>query len=119
MSLLNQIFHIFLLFCLFIHINSQDPIIKAKGLESSCDINLYRIVINIGITNPLNEYKSFYLNIKHEDNLLFKCILDPKKSQIICITNLEQQKVFLKADDVLILSSIEELLGFKKNAVQQ
>ena len=103
MSLLNQIFHIFLLFCLFIHINSQDPIIKAKGLESSCDINLYRIVINIGITNPLNEYKSFYLNIKHEDNLLFKCILDPKKSQIICITNLEQQKVFLKADDVLIL----------------
>ena len=41
--------------------------------------------------------------IKHEDNLLFKCILDPKKSQIICITNLEQQKVFLKADDVLIL----------------
>ena len=103
MSLLNQIFHIFLLFCLFIHINSQDPIIKAKGLESSCDINLYRIVINIGITNPLNEYKSFYLNIKHEDNLLFKCILDPKKSQIICITNLEQQKVFLKTDDVLIL----------------
>ena len=103
MSLLNQIFHIFLLFCLFIHINSQDPIIKAKGLESSCDINLYRIVINIGITNPLNEYKSFYLYIKHEDNLLFKCILDPKKSQIICITNLEQQKVFLKADDVLIL----------------
>ena len=103
MSLLNQIFHIFLLFCLFIHINSQDPIIKAKGLESSCDINLYRIVINIGITNPLNEYKSFYLYIKHEDNLLFKCILDPKKSQIICITNLEQQKVFLKVDDVLIL----------------
>ena len=103
MSLLNQIFHIFLLFCLFFHINSQDSIIKAKDLESSCDINLYRIVINIGITNPLNEYKSFYLYIKHEDNLLFKCILDPKKSQIICITNLEQQKVFLKADDVLIL----------------
>ena len=103
MTFLNQLFQIFLLFCFFIHINSQQTLIKAKDLDSFCDTNLYQIIINVKLINPLNEYKSFYLNVKHEENLLFKCIIDPKNSQIRCITNLEQQKVFLKEDDSLIL----------------
>ena len=103
MTFLNQLLQIFLLFCFFIHINSQQTLIKAKDLDSFCDTNLYQIIINVKLVNPLNEYKSFYLNVKHEENLLFKCIIDPKNSQIRCITNLEQQKVFLKEDDSLIL----------------
>ena len=99
----NRIFHIFLFLCLFIHIKSQYTRIKAKSIESICDTNLFRFVINIHNTEQLNDYKSFYLNAIHEEGLLFKCIIDPTKSQIICITNLEQQKVYLNAGDKITL----------------
>ena len=95
--------HIIVLLCLFIHINSQRFLIKANNIVSSCEVNLYKIIINIDITPQLNEYKSFYLNAIYEKGLLFKCILDPKKKQIICITNLEQQKIYLKEDISIIL----------------
>ena len=94
---------IFILLCLFIQMNSQLALIKAKNLVSSCEVNLYKVIINIDIIPQLNEYKNFYLNATYEKGLLFKCIIDPKKKQIICITNLEQQKVYLKPDIPIIL----------------
>ena len=93
-----KILQIFALSCLFFQINTQEQsvIIKAKNFESECDKNLFRFVIDVEMSDKLNEYKNFYLKTNDEHNLLFKCMLDPKKSQIICITNLEQQKKILK-----------------------
>jgi len=51
----------------------------------------------------MKEYKNFYLNVTHENGLLFKCILDPDKSQIICLTNLESQMTFLDTIDPITL----------------
>ena len=102
MVLCNKLFRIILFFYLFIQINSLTRI-KAKGLELVCDTNLYKIIININLVQPLNNYKSFYFNATYENGLLFKCMVDPYKSQIICITNLEQQKIFLNEGDKIIL----------------
>ena len=103
MSLTNKTFHILLLLSLFFQINSQNSKIKAKSLESFCDVNLYKIIIDVEIENPMKEYKNFYLNVTHENGLLFKCILDPDKSQIICLTNLESQMTFLDTIDPITL----------------
>ena len=103
MALHNRIIHIFLFLCLFIHIKSQLTRIKAKSIESFCDTNLYRIVINVFDAQQLKDYKSFYFNAMNENDLLFKCVIDPTKNQIICITNLEQQKVYLNSGDKITL----------------
>ena len=104
MAFCSKIFHILLLLCLFHYGNTRVSKITAKNINNVCEINLYKIEINIKIENPLNEYKNFYLNVAHEQSdLLFKCIIDPQKNQIICITNLEQQKKFLEVEETLTL----------------
>ena len=104
MSINYRLFHIFILQCILFQINSQSIPVIAKSVQSVCDTNLYKIIINIKIVQPLEEYKNFYFNAENEQKeLLFKCIIDPVKSQIICITNLEQQKIFLNAEDTITL----------------
>ena len=63
MSLTNKTFHILLLLSLFFQINSQNSKIKAKSLESFCDVNLYKIIIDVEIENPMKEYKNYYSNV--------------------------------------------------------
>ena len=53
MSLTNKTFHILLLLSLFFQINSQNSKIKAKSLESFCDVNLYKIIIDVEIESDL------------------------------------------------------------------
>ena len=105
MLLCLKILQIFVFACLFFQINNQEQsvIIKAKNFESACEKNLFRFVIDIEMSDKLNEYKNFYLKTNDEHNLLFKCMLDPKQSQIICITNLEHHKKYLNIDDILTL----------------
>ena len=98
-----EVFQIIIISCLVAQIFSDDTIIKAKNLESYCEKNLFRFVIEIEISNQLNDYKSFYLKTNDDYDLLFKCIIDPKKNIISCITNLEQQKRFLETDDIITL----------------
>lgn len=95
----------FILFSLLFTINSQSVIIKGKEINSQCEKNLYKIIINIETIDPLIDYVEFYLDaeISYTENLLFKCIIDPIKKQIICIANLQQQKVTLKNGDEIIL----------------
>ena len=50
-----------------------------------------------------NEEISNMANEMNENDLLFKCVIDPTKNQIICITNLEQQKVYLNSGDKITL----------------
>ena len=103
MSIIFKTLNIILFLCLFLQINSQVSIIKAKSLQSFCDVNLYKVIINIEANPPLKDYKSFNLNATYEKGLLFKCILDPTKNRIICITNLEQQKTYLDTKTPIIL----------------
>lgn len=98
-----KLFQIFIVFNFFLIIHSQYALLKAKGINSYCEKNLYKIIIDIEIINPLNDYKSFYLNIISFKDLLFKCIIDPSKSQIICIGNLQQNKVTLYPNDSISL----------------
>ena len=103
MSNIFKILNISLFLCLFFQIKSQSSTIKAKSLQSFCDINLYKVIINVDINPSLSEYKSFNLNATYEDGLLFKCMIDPNKNKIICIANLEQQKTYLDTDSPIIL----------------
>ena len=63
MLLCLKILQIFVFACLFFQINNQEQsvIIKAKNFESACDKNLFRFVIDIEMSDKLNEYKNFYL----------------------------------------------------------
>ena len=91
---------------LFINIHSQYVTIKAKDLESYCDKNLYKIIIGIENAEPIKDYINFYLNTYSSEkslNILFKCMIDPKKNQIICITNLQQYKITLDKDNSITL----------------
>ena len=97
------IFQFLILCSLLLTIVSQSVIIKGKELTSRCEKNLYKIIINIETTNPLTDYVNFYLDISFTKNLLFKCIIDPIKNQIICIANLQKQKVTFKNGDQITL----------------
>ena len=91
---------------LFLNIHSQYVTIKAKDLESYCDKNLYKIIIDIENTEPIKDFINFYLNAYSSEkslNILFKCMIDPKKNQIICITNLQQYKLTLDKDNSITL----------------
>ena len=90
---------------LIININSINVKIGAKNIESYCEKNLYKIIIGItDLNNNLKDYTSFYLTTYTEANyLLFKCMIEPKKMQIICIANLQHHKLALKADDTITL----------------
>ena len=105
MAFSTSMIQLFILHYLFFHINSSMIKIKAKSIQKLfCNINVYRFDINVEIIQTLEEYKSFYLNVSYQEkDLLSKCIIDPYKSQIICIINLDQQKIYLKADDTIIL----------------
>ena len=103
MSNIFKILNIILFLCLFFQIKSQTSTIKAKSFQSLCDINLYKVIINVDINPPLKDYKSFNLNATYENGLLFKCMIDPTKNKIICITNLEQQKTYLDTESPIIL----------------
>ena len=82
---------------------SQNIVIKAKNLESYCEKNLYKIVINIDISSEMKDYISFYLNTYSIKDILFKCMIDPIKKKIICISNLQKHKLPLKKDDTITL----------------
>ena len=97
------IFQFLILCSLLLTIDSQSVIIKGKELTSRCEKNLYKIIINIETTNPLTDYVNFYLDVSFTKNLLFKCIIDPIKNQIICIANLQKQKVTFKIGDQITL----------------
>lgn len=88
---------------LFINIKSEDIIVRARDINSTCEKNLFKIIIEVDFSKIPDEYYSFYLQIKYSKDLLFKCIIDPSLKQIICITNLEQQKTDLKIDDYISL----------------
>lgn len=103
MSIINKTINLILFLSLFFCMNSQVSVIKARSLESFCDINLYRVTINVDIVPPLKDYKSFNLNATYLNGLLFKCIIDPNKNKIFCITNLEQQKTYLDTKSPIIL----------------
>ena len=98
-----KLFLVFIIISLLLCINSQTNTIIAKSIESHCEKNLYKIVMDIEILNPMKNYVSFYLNAYSTKNILFKCMIDPSKSQIICITNLQQHKLHLKIDDNITL----------------
>ena len=102
---LSKILTITIFLSLYITINSKDAKILAKYLESFCEKNLYKIIIDIeDLNKSLKDYKSFYLNTYTEaNNLLFKCMIDPKKMQIICTANLQHHKIILQADDAITL----------------
>ena len=97
------ILKLFILFSLLFTIDSQHVRIKGKELTTQCEKNLFKITINIETINPLTDYVSFYLDVSFTQNLLFKCIIDPIKKQIICFANLQQQKVTLKSGDRITL----------------
>ena len=98
-----EIFQFLILFSLLFTIDSQSVVIKGREITSQCEKNLYKIIINIETINPLTDYVNFYLDVSFTQNLLFKCIIDPIKKQIICIANLQQQKATLKNGDRIIL----------------
>ena len=101
-----KFFPIIFLLSLFLNIHSQYVTIRANDLESYCETNLYKIIINVEITESMKEYISFYLNAYSSEkslDILFKCMIDPKKNQIICITNLQQYKITLDKDDSITL----------------
>ena len=98
-----EIFQFLILFSLLLTIDSQNVVIKGREITSQCEKNLYKIIINIETINPLTDYVNFYLDVSFTQNLLFKCIIDPIKKQIICIANLQQQKATLKNGDRIIL----------------
>ena len=98
-----KLFPIFIIISLLICTYSQSNTIKAKSVESHCEKNLYKIIMDIEIVNQMKNYVSFYLNAYSTKNLLFKCMIDPIKSQIICITNLQQHKLHLSIDDTITL----------------
>ena len=105
MKSISNILTISIILCLCGNINSINSQIEAKSIESFCDKNIYKIIININnINKNLKDYINFYLNTYTiNNNLLFKCMIDPQKMQIICITNLQHQKLKLKVDDAITL----------------
>ena len=103
MVLKFKLFKLSLFFSLFINIYSSYSLIKAKNLTSYCEKNIYKIIIDIDIVDPPQEYINFYLTTISKQNLLFKCIIEPNKNQIICIANLYSQKVELYEGDSITL----------------
>ena len=103
---------LFILCSLLLTIDTQSVIIKGKELTSQCEKNLYKIIINIEATDPMTDYVNFYLDVSFTQNLLFKCIIDPIKNQIICIANLQQQKVsFANGDQITLPYPFPEVDG--------
>ena len=86
---------------LFLVVNSEDITVTAKGINSFCEKNLYKIIIDVEFSSAPQNYINFYLNVQFSKNLLFKCIIDPSLNQIICITNLEQQNTKLEIDEMI------------------
>ena len=103
MNLYLKLFPCFIFISSFLCIHSQYSLIKAKNLESYCSKSVYNVIIDIEIQNPLQEYKSFYFYATSVKDLLFKCILDPKKLKIFCKTNLHQQRINLKSNNQITL----------------
>ena len=102
--MLKLFFFSFLYFLsLIIDTQSQNTKITARKIKSVCDKNLYKIIINIGLSNELDKVLSFNLNITSSKPLLFKCVVDPYIYKIICITNLEQQHLDLSVDDYILM----------------
>ena len=98
-----KLFIFLIIFTSLIYANSQYINVKAKDIQSFCDKNLFKIVIDIEVSSQLKDYISFYLKAFSVKDLLFKCMIDPPKSQIICITNLNHYKLTLKAGETITL----------------
>ena len=99
----SQIIKIILFFLLIINIYSYYTTIRANDLSSYCEKNIYKIIIDVDIGNPLQEYINFYMTMKSKKNLLFKCIIDAHKNKIICVTNLASHKIELNKGDEITL----------------
>ena len=98
-----KFFTIFIILSLIINIHSELSLVIAKGIDSYCDKNLFRIIIDIDIVRPQQDYITFYLTAYSVENLLFKCIINSIDKQILCTTNLQQHKLLLNKDDAIIL----------------
>ena len=99
----NMLISILILFSSLITAYSK-VVIKANDLDSFCDKNLYKIIINVEISDKLEDYVSFYLKTSSsKKDILFKCMIDPIKKQIICIANLQSHKIALNAQDSITL----------------
>ncbi len=99
----SQIIKIILFFLLIINIYSYYTIIRADDLSSYCEKNIFKIIIDVDIGNPSQEYTNFYMTMKSKKNLLFKCIIDAHKNKIICVTNLASHKIELNKGDEITL----------------
>ena len=98
-----KLFTFLIIFASIIYVNSQYTIVKAKDMNSFCDKNLFKLIIDIEVDGSLNDYVSFHLKAYSVKELLFKCMIDPSKSQIICITNLNHYKLTLKPEETITL----------------
>ena len=101
--MVNFKLYLFISITLLLEAKSQGILIKARDLDAYCEKNLYKIIINITIDKPLEDYISFNLNAYTIKNILFKCMINPLNSQIICITNLQNHKISLKVNDSITL----------------
>ena len=112
-----KLFPCFIFLCLFLTINSQYSLIEAKEVKSYCDktaYSSYTVEIDIDIkNNPLNKYIYFYFTATSSiKDILFKCIIDPKKLKIFCKTNLQQQRVnFQEGDQITLPYPFPEVEG--------
>ena len=97
--------YFFTFISLYAFIDSQEPtIVIAKKIKSKCDKNLFKIIIDVQFSNKSPEdIYSFYLDITSSKSLLFKCLINPKAKQIICITNLESQQTELNVEDYIVI----------------
>ena len=101
MSYYRKIIMILCFICLFIVVKSEDITVTARGLNSFCEKNLFKIVIDVEFSSVPQNYINFYLDVNFSKNLLFKCLIDPSLKQIICISNLEQQNTKLGLNELI------------------
>ena len=96
--------NIFIFLFSFSIVKSELSLISAKDIYTKCEKNLFKIIIDVSIINPTDDYTEFYLGVFfQEKEVLFKCIIDPVKSKIICMANLHKQKMTLQEGDELTL----------------
>ena len=55
---------------LFINIKSEDIIVRARDINSTCEKNLFKIIIEVDFSKIPDEYYSFYLQIKYSKDFL-------------------------------------------------
>ena len=103
MVIYRKIIAILFFISLFFLVKSEDITVYTKGLNTSCEKNLFKIIIDVEFSSSPQNCIGFYLNVQFSKDLLFKCIIDPSLNQIICISNLEQQNTTLGLNELISL----------------